>query len=129
MTVKCVLSHLSSQEPNLWKRRVDCHINTLSFCQPIRIMKRFFHTCKTVSSNQRELVFTYYIANSFTAGKVSGEDFFKLLAISCGLKSILSLSWTNWAISHVYKDLQCYEKQKICIFEREIYKQVARQLY
>ena len=53
-----------------------------------------------------------HTTNLFTAVKVFGKDFSQLLAVSCGLKSILSLNYTTWAISHVYKDLQCYENQK-----------------
>ena len=46
-----------------------------------------------------------YHANSFMTGKVFGEDLFKLPAISSGSKFLLSLNWTSWAISQVYKDL------------------------
>ena len=96
--------------------------------QPIRVAKRFFHTCEN-RFVQSARVCVYIPANSFTIGKVFGEDFFKLPAISSGFKSLLRLNWTSWAISHVYKDLQCYENQKICFWKRNIYKREARQLY
>ena len=50
----------------------------------------------------------YIPANSFKVDKAFGEDFFKLLAIYSGLKSILSLNWTCLAISHVYKGLHVW---------------------
>ena len=74
----------------------------------------FFTRAKTVSSNQRQSACVYISANLFTTGKVFGEEFFKLPAISSGLKSLLSWNWTSWTISNVYKDLQCYENHKIC---------------
>ena len=68
-------------------------------------------------------------SSEFVHGRQSFRRyFFKLLAVSCGLKSILNLKSTRWAISYVFKDLQYYKNQK-CIFGREICKQKARQLY
>ena len=66
---------------------------------------------------------------AFTTCQSFRRGFFKLPAISSGFKSLLRLNWTSWAISHVYKDSQCYENQKICFWKRNIYKQEARQLY
>ena len=94
----------------------------------------FFTCAKTVSSNQREPEFTYQRNERIRSRlhdrqiKVFGEDFFKLPAISFSLKFFLSLNWTSWTISHVYKDLQCYETKRY-VFEREIHKQEERQLY
>ena len=86
---------------------------------PIRIMKRFFHTWKN-RFVQSVRAYVYIAVNSFTAGKLSGEIFFKLLAVSCVWKSILDLNSTRWAISHVYKDLQFYKKPKIYFWKRNM---------
>ena len=86
---------------------------------PIRIMKRFFHTWKN-RFVQSVRACVYIAVNSFTAGKLFGEIFFKLLAVSCGWKSILDLNSTRWAISHVYKDLQFYKKPKIYFSKRNM---------
>ena len=86
----------------------------LNKCHDQSIQSAFlniFTHVKTVLSNQRKSV-CLHTTNLFTAVKVFGKDFSKLLAISCGLRSILSLNYTTWAISHIYKDLQCYENQK-----------------
>ena len=58
----------------------------------------FFTRAKTVSSNQREPVFTYQRIRSRPA-KFSARMLIKLLAISCVLNFISSL---NWTISNVY---------------------------
>ena len=46
--------------------------------------------------------------------KVFGKDFFKLQAILLWLE----VYWTDWTISHVYEDLQCYENQKHSLKEK-----------
>ena len=90
-------------------------------------MKRFSHTWKN-RFVQSVRACVYIAVNSFTAGKLFGEIFFKLLVVSCGWKSILDLNSTRWAISHVYKDLQFYKKPKIYFWRRNMQAK-TRQLY
>ena len=74
---------------------------------------------RTSTNQNRETIFAY-VRKPFRPIRSSSLCLHAsmLLAISRGLTSILSLNWTSWEISHVYKDLQCYEYQKIFLKEK-----------
>ena len=80
----------------------------------------FFTRAKPVASNQHEAVFTYQRIRSGPA-KFS-ETIFQAAGYFFWLKVSFKFKF------YVYKDLQCYETKRY-FFEREIYKQEARQLY